>query len=117
MPLRTSGRTTMLFALIGAVSGCGSEDLFSPAREQRDIAKEARARIAADDQELGHAVVVGDLDGDGIADAIIGGSYLEGPGGTLHERLYVLYGGDLTGDIAPATLPSLVLDPARFPSL
>ena len=81
--------------------------------DERDIGNDARARITAGDQRLDAAIVVGDLDGDGVADAIVVAHYREG-GPTLGQelvQLYVVYGGDLTGDIDVAALPTLLAGP------
>src|ERR1041384_4671891 len=108
MTSRTSGLTAALVVI--AASGCGGEELFSLGRDQRDLGADARARILADDQRLDSATVVGDLDGDGIDDAIVNASFVDASGG-LHVRLYVVYGSELHGDITLEGLPVLLSDP------
>jgi FG-GAP-like repeat/FG-GAP repeat len=99
-------------AAAGTIAGCGSEELFAPvlASNERWIEKEAVARIAKDDEALGRMTVVGDLDGDGIDDALIE-AYNAIPSPEpfdAEDQLSVLYGGPaVTGDIDPSRLPSL----------
>src|SRR3954468_15096447 len=73
MRLRTSGPAIGLALVLGTAAGCGSEDVFTPelGSKERVISREALARIANRDEGLVQAQVVGDLDGDGIDDALI----------------------------------------------
>jgi hypothetical protein len=67
------------------------------------IGTAAAARMANPDQGMEEMIVVGDLDGDGIDDAVVK-SYSSIQGGTM----YVLYGGSgVTGSIDLASLPVL----------
>jgi FG-GAP repeat protein len=108
--VRASALAIAWFGMLGA---CGNEDMFALGREQRDIRQFVRARIVSADQRLYEAIVVGDLDGDGIADAIVSASAADGDPGARPDLVtkYVLYGGDLTGEIDIATLPSLLRGP------
>jgi hypothetical protein len=96
-------------AIAGA--GCGSEELFVLASNERLIEDEAVARIAADDTAVIRLAVIGDVDGDGADDAVLR-TYSAPPGQPGSEegdaRVHILYGGEaVAGDIALATLPSL----------
>lgn len=134
MSFRTPGQVSMLVVLAGAVAACGDEEMFALqlATNERDIQKEAAAQIASDDRRLDGAIVVGDLDGDGIADAIISGAHVDpdpAPVGTYRVRWYVLYGGAQlgrsgkpgeggeTGAIDPAKLPALITGLGDNPNL
>lgn len=103
----------LAIAWITALGGCGTEDMFALGREQHDIRQFVSARIVSGDQLLYDAVVVGDLDGDGIADAIVSARAADGAPRDRPDllRKYVLYGGNLSGEIDVATLPSLVRTP------
>lgn len=96
-----------------AVIACGSEDVFVPelASNERLIAHEAVARLATDDQGLEQLAMVGDLDGDGIDDAVVRSFYeIQAPNGAADfgAFVYVLYGGrTATGNLDISTLPSL----------
>lgn len=96
-----------------AVTACGSEDVFVPelASNERLIEREAIARLAKDDESIFQLAVVGDLDGDGIDDAVVSSYYMvRSPSGEDEQAtsLYVLYGGStVTGEIDLSTLPSL----------
>jgi hypothetical protein len=105
--------TAAAIVLASTVIGCGDEELFALdlANNERVIDTSANARLADPARVLEQPRVVGDLDGDGIADAVIRTQFLSdpsdraaGPGTTL----YVLYGGaNITGNIDFASLPSL----------
>jgi hypothetical protein len=73
---------------------------------QHSLPTEASTRITSADRGFGDVVVVGDLDGDGIADAIVrpmDGSFQHG------AALHVLYGGPaLAPGIELTKLPTLV---------
>lgn len=72
MRFRTS-REVAALGLLGALTACGSEELFAQRLDanQKSIHSEAVARITSDDRVLGRVVSVGDMDGDGIDDAIL----------------------------------------------
>jgi hypothetical protein len=80
--------------------------------KERLIDTEASARIARGDESVEDTVVVGDLDGDGIDDAVIRSAFLlTNAAGNLGESggVYVVYGGSgVTGKIDMAKLPALV---------
>lgn len=115
MKLRTPSLAIgLVLALGSAAAGCGSDEMFTPelGTNERLIDSAAFARIARSDEGVEDLMVVGDLDGDGIDDAIIRSAY-----GTQYDNgyseisgaVYVLYGGTgVTGQIDMATLPSLV---------
>lgn len=114
MRLRIPGPTIGLVIALGVAAGCGGEELFQPelGTNERLIETSAVARLASTQQGLEQALVVGDLDGDGIADAIIKTDFASyGPGGVgikLGGAVYILYGGRaVTGQIDLATLPVL----------
>jgi hypothetical protein len=102
----TRVRLILLAALTSSLGACGSDELFTSAlsRDQLPLQREASARITSGERGLGDVVVVGDLDGDGSADAILN---LDGEVG--NSGLRVLYGGAaLSGDNDFAKLPGLV---------
>ena len=105
-----SSAIVFVMASGSAVTACGSEEMFVPelASNERLIEREAVARLGIDDGGIGQLVVVGDLDGDGIDDAIISSVY-NVPGQDVQgSTVYVLYGGaTVTGEIGLSTLPSL----------
>jgi hypothetical protein len=114
----------MLVVLAGTVAACGDEEMFALqlASNERDIHKESAAQIASDDRRLDGAIVVGDLDGDGIADAIISGAHVDpdpAPSGTYRVRWYVLYGGAQLGRSGKAGEGGdpAAIDPAKLPTL
>lgn len=103
--------TVLLVMVLGAAPACGGEEMFALqlGDRQRALASEAVARIAVDNQLVSDSVVVGDLDGDGIADAILTMAYIGDDPQELVTYFAVLYGSrELTGAINPALLPRLV---------
>jgi len=114
MRSRVTRRTVAFMLVAGSAAACGSEEMFEPqlASTERSIERAAVAQIDKDDQAIETMTVVGDLDGDGIDDAIVR-SYWNVPTDTtgfhFGTALYVLYGGSgVTGRIDLASLPSLI---------
>jgi hypothetical protein len=117
MRLETPGRAIALVIVFGAagsaVAACGSDEVFVPqlGSNERLIASEAVARFGLDDQALQSIAVVGDLDGDGIDDAVLKTLFNAQPpdgGVEFGGVVYVLYGGaGAAGTIDMETLPSL----------
>ena len=104
-------RTQVAFAIALGAAGCGSEEVFEPqlGSTERLVERAAVARIAGDDQFLAHVTVVGDIDGDGIDDAIVRSEYvIRDANFAMGSGVYVLYGGSgVTGKFAAASLPVL----------
>ena len=114
MRMRTpSPAIGLVFALVGA-AGCGDEEMFKfeLGANEHMIDHAAAARLAHRDQGLEQPIVVGDLDGDGIADAVVRSAFTtSGAGGTtvFGGAVYVVYGGSgVTGSIDLASLPALI---------
>lgn len=112
MTLRTPGPAIGLVMALGSAAGCGSEEMFTLelGANERLIETAATARLANPDRGLELPIVVGDLDGDGIDDAILRSSFIApGAAGTTvyGGALYVLYGGShVTGSIDLASCRS-----------
>src|SRR5262249_49992205 len=106
----------LVIASASVAAACGRDELFEPqlASGERLIDREVIAQLAKDDEALAQLAVVGDLDGDGIDDAILR-TYgfivsMVGPVESYQEvsTVYVLYGGStVTGTIDFSSLPSL----------
>jgi hypothetical protein len=99
---------------LASAAGCGDEEMFTLqlGSNERLIDRTASARLAHTDQGLEHPIVVGDLDGDGIDDAVVRTTFMN-PGGddkiVYGGAVYVLYGGSgVTGSIDLAQLPALI---------
>ncbi|MEO7729913.1 MAG: VCBS repeat-containing protein, partial [Kofleriaceae bacterium] len=113
MIVRASRHTIALIIASGAaVAACGEEEAFEPqvASNERLLAAAATAQLGKDDQSIEQMTVVGDLDGDGIDDAVIRTSYAIDPAGELQfgGDIYVIYGGSgLTGNIDLSNVPRL----------
>jgi hypothetical protein len=117
MRLLTPSRAiALVIASAGAVAACGSEEMFEPqlASSERLIDREAIAQLVKDDEGLEQLAVVGDLDGDGIDDAVLRTFNVKlsmvGNSESIEDRsvVYILYGGGtVTGKIDLSSLPSL----------
>jgi hypothetical protein len=116
-PRLSSPAVGLVLALGSAVAGCGSDEMFTLqlGSNERLIDTAATARFANSDRMLDLAQVVGDLDGDGVDDAIIRTGISNVHDGTVFTgivengtEVYVLYGGPgATGSIDLASLPVL----------
>jgi hypothetical protein len=110
-----SGTSSCAVALVVAMSAgaaCGDEELFAPqlASGERLLDAVAAARLAKADETISELAVVGDLDGDGIDDAILRTKYLfDEPGGPgLGGNVYIVYGGTAaSGSVDLASAPVL----------
>src|SRR5262249_15255924 len=98
-------------ALVLGTLGCGKEEMFELqlTDTQHLIERIAVARLTGIDRELTSPIVVGDLDGDGIDDAlIISMTTIDHPGqlglGGLRTEAHIIYGGKVTGSIDVSTL-------------
>ena len=94
------------------LAACGDESVFAlhPLGHEVAIETAAATTVGMHTQDVSGVIVVGDLDGDGIADAIVNTGYYDDAVG-IRGELHVLYGGaDHTGAIDAATLPRLVED-------
>jgi hypothetical protein len=114
MRLRTPSPAIGLVLALGSAAGCGSEEMFTLelGANERLIDRAASARFAHRDQGLEQPIVVGDLDGDGIDDAVVQSVFkTPGAGGTTvyGGAVYVVYGGSgVTGSIDLASVPALI---------
>src|SRR6185369_2449577 len=113
MRLRIPGPAIGLVLALGSAAGCGGEEMFTLelGANERMIGAAATARLASPDRGLLEPIVVGDLDGDGVDDAIVRSNFAaRRPGGetVFGGAVYVLYGGSgVTGSIDLASLPAL----------
>lgn len=96
------------------LASCGSEESFEPQLGSRErlLDTSAAAQLDADNETIQTVTVVGDLDGDGIDDAVIRTTYAYYYPNDLEEldgNVYVLYGGQgVTGKRALHDLPRLI---------
>ena len=113
MRLRNPSPAIGLVLALASAAGCGDEEMFTLelGTNEHLIAPAAAALLAHRDQGLETPIVVGDLDGDGIDDAIVRSRFTRpGAGDTtvFGGALYVLYGGSgVTGSIDLARMPAL----------
>lgn len=103
-----------MLALGCAVAGCGTEEMFALqlGSTERAIDREAVATLASDEHMLVTPLIVGDIDGDGIDDAVLTTRSMSTQGRALVEggAMYMVYGGSqVQGAIDLATLPSLTI--------
>ncbi|HSR96860.1 MAG TPA: hypothetical protein VLM79_07420 [Kofleriaceae bacterium] len=115
MLLRFPSPMSGFVVALASVAGCGGEESFTLQLGNHEVVIErvASARLAHTDQGLEHPIVVGDLDGDGIDDAVVRTTFMAAPSGdgnTVYGgAVYVLYGGSaVTGAIDLAQLPAMV---------
>jgi hypothetical protein len=97
-----------------AVTACGGEEMFEPqiASTERLIDQSATARFVRDDETVAQLAAVGDLDGDGVDDAVLRTMFARDPAPTneyfIAAAAYVQYGGSrVKGEIDLSTLPRL----------
>lgn len=109
----TASSYVVAFVLAAGAGACGGDEVFVPrlADSERLLDTIAVARLAKDDQRIGQAKVVGDLDGDGVDDVVFSTSYVvRTPDNSFPSEsdVYVLYGGSAaSGPIDLANLPRL----------
>jgi hypothetical protein len=106
-------RIAFVVALSSAAAGCGTEDVFEQrlSSNERLVELEAVAKLGVDDEGIGQVTVVGDIDGDGIADAIVRTYYVAiAPSGAhaFGSGVFVAYGGTgIHGELDVTSLPAL----------
>jgi hypothetical protein len=111
-----SHSVVLVVASVTVVTGCASEEVFELqlASSERLIEPSAVAQIGSDRRGLEQLTVVGDLDGDGVDDAVIRSfSVVPSEAGlvTFGAAVHVLYGGaGVTSEIDLANLPTLTGD-------
>src|SRR5262245_49245917 len=103
-----------LVVVLASAAGCGDEEMFTLqlGSNERLIDRVATARLAHSDQGLEQPTMVGDIDGDGIDDAVVRTAFtIPGDDGqpVYGGAVYVVYGGSgVTGAIDLAGLPALI---------
>lgn len=114
MRFRFPGPAIGLVLALASAAGCGDEEMFTLqlGDNVRVLDKAATTTLAHVDQGLEQPIVVGDLDGDGIDDAVVRTTFMTpGPDDKVvfGGAVYVLYGGSgVTGSIDLARLPALI---------
>jgi hypothetical protein len=103
----------MIAFVVAGAAACGGEEAFTPqlASTERLIESAAVATLAKDDEGVEQVVVVGDLDGDGIEDAVVQTlttTASPDPDARYQLTAYIAYGGSaLRGELDLPSLPSL----------
>ena len=106
-------RTQMIAFVVAGATACGGEESFEPqlASTEQLIESAAVATLAREDEGVEQVVVVGDLDGDGVEDAVVQTlSMTESPDPDARYQVtaYIAYGGSaLQGKLDFSSLPSL----------
>jgi len=99
--------TRVAFAVV--LAGCGSDELFSVEGFSNSVPIET-ASIASfhrGGHDVQEVLVIGDIDGDGIDDAIVSTSEFDD---YTWSSFHLVYGGGATGDVDLDSLPTLVSD-------
>ncbi len=110
-------KSGLLAALL--LAACGNDELFKLdlGGSEELLGDAYTAKFTSDDQSAIAVESVGDLDGDGIDDAVIATRYTYDANDKtwIGGNVYIVYGGtNLTGDIDLDTLPCLTLGPNTF---
>lgn len=115
----TSWRGAVALAMASGITlaGCGSEEVFTSALAANEhlIEEAAAARLDVSPGAIQQVTAAGDLDGDGIGDAIVVSAY-SNDDFDIKSRVHILYGGaGVEGIIDVSGLPELT-DMVGFPT-